>query len=244
MIEESAWLLDLLVRSDKPVVVTGAMRGARSVGADGPANLKASISVAATPAAGGRGTLVVMNDEIHAARWVQKSHTAQPSAFASPMLGPIGYVVEGEPTFHARLARTPQVPIPAQGADVDVAPVALVRISMGDDGRMLDVLPDLGYRGAVIEGAGAGHVPAKMMPRVEALIAKMPVVLASRVPAGPVFTRTYGYPGSEIELLRAGCWPAMALSGLKARLLLSLLLRCDSEREITEQAFAALATTG
>lgn len=243
-IEESAWLLDLLVRSDKPVVVTGAMRGAQAVGADGPANLLAAILVAASPLAGGRGTLVVLNDEIHAARWVQKSHTAQPSAFASPTLGPIGYVVEGEPTFHSRLARTPQVPVPALGAQVDVPPVALLRIAMGDDGRLLDAMPGLGFKGVVIEGAGAGHVPAPIVANVEALATEMPVVLASRVPAGPVFTRTYGYPGSEIDLIRAGVWPAMALSGLKARLLLGLLLRCDSEREVMAAAFGALATTG
>ena len=87
-IEESAFLLDLLVADDRPVVVTGAMRGAEAPGADGPANLLAAARVAVSPEARGLGTLVVLNDDIHAARFVQKSHTALPSAFASPPLRP------------------------------------------------------------------------------------------------------------------------------------------------------------
>ncbi len=101
-IEETAFLLDLVVGSSKPVVVTGAMRGPQAAGADGPANLLAATLVAASPEALGLGTLVVLNDEIHAARLVQKSHTALPSAFASPSAGPLGLVAEGRPRFHLR----------------------------------------------------------------------------------------------------------------------------------------------
>jgi L-asparaginase len=88
-IEESAFILDLLVGSEKPVVVTGAMRGADAPGADGPANLLAAARVAAAPEARGLGTLAVLNYDIHAARFVQKSHTTLPSAFSSPLVGPI-----------------------------------------------------------------------------------------------------------------------------------------------------------
>jgi len=94
-IEETAWFLDLLVASDAPVVVTGAMRGPQMPGADGPANLLAATIVAASGRARGLGTLVVLSDEVHAARFVQKMHTALPSAFASPSAGPIGLVAEG-----------------------------------------------------------------------------------------------------------------------------------------------------
>jgi L-asparaginase len=233
-IEESAFLLDVLVGGEKPVVVTGAMRGADAPGADGPANLLAAARVAAAPEARGLGTLAVLNYDIHPARFVQKSHTTLPSAFSSPLVGPLGAVVEGRPRFFVRVSRTPTLP----SADGPPAPVALVKWAMGDDGRMLNALPGLGYAGVVIEGIGAGHVPADAVPIVGDLAAKIPVVLASRAMTGPVFTRTYGYPGSEIDLLARNLVPAGYLSGLKARLLLGLILRAIVDRSTVAEAFA------
>lgn len=259
-IEETAFLFDLLVRSDKPVVVTGAMRGPTSPGADGPANLMAATIVAASPEAVGLGTLVVLNDQVHAARFVHKMHTALPSAFASPLAGPIGLVAEGRASFHLRLSRTASIVLPkeaaspgqAAGSRQDAeprqaadpkqpanAPVALLRIALGDDGRLLKALPGLGYRGLVIEGMGAGHVPAALAPMVGDLVPAMAVLLSSRVAAGPSFTRTYGYPGSEIDLLGRGALSAGALGGLKARILLMLLLRCGLDRPALDAAIRA-----
>jgi L-asparaginase len=260
-IEETAWLLDLLVRSEKPVVVTGAMRGPDFPGADGPANLLASAIVAASAEARGRGCLVVLNDEVHPARFVRKSHTSLPSAFTSPMTGPVGLVVERQAVFHSCTARTPAIPqpgpqvpasepvptsVPAAALEpalsLTPAPVALLRMALGDDGRLLPVLPSLGYRGAVLEGMGAGHVPAAVAPLVGELVEQMPVVLASRVPAGTVFTRTYGYPGAEIDLVARGVLPGGPLGGLKARILLSLLLGCGLDRQELEARFKAAAS--
>ena len=187
-IEESAFLLDLLVDSDKPVVVTGAMRGADAPGADGPANLLSAAIVAASPESRGLGTLVVLNYDIHAARFVQKSHTALPSAFLSPLVGSIGTLIERQPRFYVRVKRNPNLSAVAGPP----APVALVKVAMGDDGRLLGSLPGLGYAGVVIEGMGAGHVLADVAPIVGDLAAKIPVVLASRAMTGPVFTHTYG----------------------------------------------------
>ncbi|UFN48568.1 asparaginase [Roseomonas sp. OT10] len=229
-IEESAFLLDLLVPGEQPVVVVGAMRGATAPGADGPANLLAAALVAASPEARGLGTLVVLNDEIHAARFVQKSHTALTSAFASPGFGPLGLVAEGRVRLHARLPRLPTLPA-AAGAP---APVALLRMAMGEDGRLLPTLPGLGYAGLVLEGMGAGHVPAGLAPLLGDLAQRMPVVLASRVAAGPVFTKTYGYAGAEIDLIGRGLVPAGLLPGLKARLLLGLALRPGAPRPVGE----------
>ena len=231
-IEESAFLLDLLVDSDKPVVITGAMRGADAPGADGPANLLAAAIVAASSDSWGMGTLAVLNYDIHAARFVQKSHTALPSAFLSPMVGAIGTVIEGRPRYYARIVRNPSLS-PAAGAP---APVALIKVAMGDDGRMLAMLPGLGYAGAVLEGMGAGHVMAEVAPLVGDLAAKMPVILASRVMTGHVFTHTYGYPGAEIDLIKRGAVPSGYLSGLKARLLLGLVRRGSGAN--VAQAFA------
>jgi L-asparaginase len=234
-IEESAFFLDLLVASDKPVVVTGAMRGAEAPGADGPANLLSAVRLAASPEARGLGTLVVLNYDIHAARYVQKSHTALPSAFSSPMIGPLGLVAEGRPRFFARVDRTPTLPI----ADGTPPPIALLKIAMGFDGRILRAAPDLGYKGLVIESMGAGHVPADVAPLLGEVAAKMPVVLASRAMTGPVFTSTYGYPGGEIDLIARGLIPSGLLSGLKARLLLGLTQRTTTNADAARAAFAA-----
>ena len=236
-IEESAFILDLLVAGEQPVVVTGAMRGADAPGADGPANLLAAVRVAAAPAARGLGTLVVLNYDIHAARFVQKSHTALPSAFLSPLIGPLGAVVEGRPRLYARVTRNPCLAA-ASGAP---AAVALVKCAMGDDTRLVAALGDLGYAGVVIEGMGAGHVHADLAPVLGALAARIPVVLAARPITGPVFTRTYGYPGAEIDLIGRGLIPAGYLSGLKARLLLGFALRDGATVSAIKQAFAAYA---
>lgn len=232
-IEESAFILDLLVPGDRPVVITGAMRGADAPGADGPANLLAAARVAASPDAHGLGALAVLNYDIHAARFVQKSHTALPSAFLSPLVGALGVVAEGRPRFYAHVARNPCLPL-GGGAP---GPIALVKVPMGDDGRQLKSLPGLGYIGAVIEGMGAGHVHADVAPILGELAAKIPVVLASRSMTGPVFDGTYGYPGGEIDLIKRGLIPSGYLSGLKARLLLGLALRDGSDRTRIQAAF-------
>jgi L-asparaginase len=233
-IEESAFLLDALVDSDKPVIVTGAMRGADAPGADGPANLLSAAIAAASPETRGLGTLAVLNYDIHAARFVQKSHTALPSAFLSPLVGPLGAMIERRACIYARVARTPCL----SAKDGPPAPVALIKMSMGDDGRLLKALPDLGYAGAVIEGMGAGHVLAEVAPILGELATRMPVVLASRSMTGPVFTKTYGYPGAEIDLIKRGLIPSGYLSGLKARLLLSLVMRDPKGAAKVAGAFA------
>jgi L-asparaginase len=237
-IEETAFVLDCLVGGEKPVVVTGAMRGPEAAGADGPANILSASIVAASPSATGRGTLVVLNDEIHAARLVQKAHTALPSAFRSPLGGTVGLVVEGEARFHASTDRAFHLAGPFGDDD---APVALLRIGLGDDGRLLTALPSLGFRGAVIEAMGAGHVPETLVQAIASLSAQMPVVMASRVDTGRVFSRTYGFPGAEIDLLKRGVISAGPLSGLKARLLLMLLLRSGKDSRAIVNAFASFS---
>ncbi|HEV2541312.1 MAG TPA: asparaginase [Methylobacterium sp.] len=234
-IEETAFVLDTLIAGNKPVVVTGAMRGPESAGADGPGNLLAATIVAGSPAARGLGVLAVLNDEIHAARLVQKAHTALPSSFRSPLAGPLGLVIEGEARIFLRPQRAPVV---AGSLGDEPVPVALLKMGIGDDGRLLAALPDLGFRGVVIEGMGAGHVPEPLAEIISGLVERIPVILASRAETGPVFSRTYGYPGGEIDLLARGVLSAGILSGVKARLLLQILLRAGVDRAVYAPYFA------
>lgn len=237
-LEETAFVLDCLVGGDKPVIVTGAMRGPEAPGADGPANLLASAIVALSPVARGLGVLVVLNDTIHAARFVQKASTFLPSTFASLSGGPLGCVIEGEARIDMRVARRAVIEGGEGGTD---QPVALLTAVLGDDGRMLAGLPDLGYRGLVVEAMGVGHVPAVIVPALASLTEHFPVVLSSRVASGSVFMRTYGFPGSETDLLARGLIPSGALGGLKSRLLLSLLLGVGLQGNELRMAFVKMA---
>jgi L-asparaginase len=234
-IEETAFVLDLLWAGDAPVVISGAMRNPSLPGADGPANLLAAVQVAASPSARGLGALVVLNDQIHAARFVAKRHSSSPSAFRSPLTGPLGWVSEGRAVIATRPIGRLHVELSASAV---MAPVALVRVALGDDGRILSELADLGFRGAGIEGFGGGHVTPPMMPRLERLVTQMPVVLTSRTGSGAVLSHTYRYPGSEIELLELGLISAGALDGLKARLLLAVCLAAGYSPAQVRGAFA------
>ncbi|HEX6359082.1 asparaginase [Actinophytocola sp.] len=232
-IEETAFFLDLTVPSAEPVVVTGAMRHAQSAGPDGPANLYAAIRVALSPAARGLGTLVVMSDEVHGARFVRKSHTSSTGAFVSPGFGPLGLVVEGDP--RVRGVARPGLTLPADPRVAEVR-VGLITVAMGDDGQLLQRAGDL-FDGLVIAGLGAGHVPAAMVPVVAELAGRVPVVLSTRTGAGSVLRQTYGYPGSERDLLDRGLIQSGFLDPAKSRVLLTLLLAVGADRETITEAF-------
>jgi L-asparaginase len=233
-LEETAFQLDLLLDERRSVVLTGALRNPALPGADGGANLLAAIRVAAAPAAAGLGVLVVMNDEIHAARLVRKAHTHKPSAFVSNGAGPLGWIAEDRVRIVLRPAE-PSPTLPWRGEPPEVALISLA-FSMGADalGRWLDAPP----AGIVIAGFGVGHAPSWAAELIGALAARTHVVLASRIGAGEVFSGTYGYPGSESDLLARGCIGAGYLDALKARVLLALLLADGADRDRIRDAFS------
>jgi L-asparaginase len=233
-IEETSFCLDLLVEREAPVVVTGAMRNPTLPGADGPANLLAAIRVAASDAAKGLGTVVVLNDEIHAARFVHKSHTSNPATFRSDPVGPLGWISEDVPRVVVRPTGEHKVTLPENAQD---RPVALYHVALGDDGRLFPDIKEAGYAGLVVEAMGGGHVPSLMVETLEDLASKMPVVLASRTGGGEVLRSTYGFVGSEIDLLERGLIHAGPLDGRKARLLLTLLLMSGATKEGIEETF-------
>ncbi|MGF1431941.1 asparaginase [Kitasatospora sp. LaBMicrA B282] len=233
-IEETAYLLDLLYTGRPPVVVTGAMRNPSLAGADGPANLLAAVQSAAAAEAAGLGCVVLFADAVHAASLVRKVHSTGITAFASPDAGPLGQVVEGELRLLLTVRRAPaRVALPFTRQ----ARVALIPAALGDDGELLAGLEGR-FDGVVIAAFGAGHVPQGWVARLERLAAAVPVVLASRTGAGPVLSRTYAFPGSEHDLLSRGLISAGRLDPLKARLLLTALLRAEVGHDGIVAAFA------
>lgn len=221
-LEEVAFALDRLVDADIAVVVTGSMRTPAAVGADGPANLLAAVRVAVDPTARGLGVLVVMNEDIHAARFVRKMHTSSLGAFHSRPCGPIGWVGEGR----VQIVATPTyIPALAEAVMDSNARVMLAAVSLGDDGSEIRALHGTHPAGMVVAATGGGHVSPGVADALESAAIDMPVVLASRTGAGPVLEHTYGFTGSEIDLQRRGLIRAGWLDGRKARVLLTLLLR-------------------
>jgi len=233
-IEETSFALDLLCDAEVPVVVTGAMRNPTLASPDGPGNLLAAVRVAASHDARGLGCVVVLNDEVHAARFVRKTHSSSLATFQSPGAGPLGRVSEENVRIVLRGPALAHVHL-----DVDAVPeVALVSCALGDDGRLVRTLSDLEYRGAVIDGFGGGHVPSSMVDALEAAHHAMPVVLCSRTGAGEVLAHTYGFVGSESDLLARGLVAGGALDGRKARVALSLALAASPGRAEAVALFA------
>lgn len=237
-IEETAFVFDLLINSEKPVVVTGAMRSASAISADGPANLLSAVLVASSKEVRQQGTLVVLNDEIHAARYVRKNDTANVAAFMSSGCGPLGRVAENHVLVYSSLKKRPPVLLPQK---YEHAPVALVKVGLGDDGRLLEAIPGLHYSGVIIEAMGAGHLPSLFGDIVGKLCNQLPVVLATRVPQGPLFSQTYSFIGSEMDILERGAIYSGSLGSLRARILLSLLLSAGFSGEELRSEFAKRA---
>ncbi len=234
--EETAFALDLLLQGPAPVVLTGAMRNPSLPGPDGPRNLLAAVRVAAEPAARGLGALVAMNDEVHAARYVTKTHTTALHTFASPGLGPVGLVDDEGLWLRWRPARLPRLPLS------DPEPkVYLIKMATGIDDLLLRAVLEAGGRGVVVEGSGAGHVYEGWEASISALVqAGVPVVLVSRTGGGRVVA-AYGGPGGGQTLRRLGVVPGGDLSGPKARLALMFALGSGLDLDGIRAYFAQVA---
>ncbi|MDR6714803.1 L-asparaginase [Pseudomonas hunanensis] len=229
-LEETAYFFDLLWPFEQPLVVTGAMRSASQPGGDGPANLLAAAQVALAGNSRGRGVLVVMNDEIHAAARVRKTASLTVAAFTSPGHGREGLVVEGVPLYRQPARPRRVLPIPRRSEHC----VALLEATLDADTRLLEAIPALGYAGVVIAGFGAGHVSATWAHALQTIAQRMPVLVATRTGNGPTAMSTYGFVGAEIDLRQKGLHMAGALCPRKCRILLWLLLANGLQASLEE----------
>lgn len=232
-LEELAFALDVLVDVPVPVIVTGAMRNPTLPGADGPANVRAAVVAAAAGADLG-GVGVLLGDELHAARLVAKRHATRPAAFASADAGPVGAVVEDELVVHSRVPRLP-LSVPRVAATPHVR-VPILTLGLGDDGLLLRLAGEHAD-GVVVECFGAGHVPPWVLDDLGQVAAAVPVVVTSRTRAGRLLRGTYGFPGSERDVLARGTLAAGSLDAVKARILLALLVRGGVNRHGVEACF-------
>lgn len=232
-LEETAYLLDLTVDTDKPVVLTGAMRTVSQVGYEGIANLTAAIRVAGSGAARGLGALVVMNDEIHAARHVTKTHTQSTDTFKSLEYGPLGRV-DGDRVVVARRLLRQHISSSKLEEDVHI-----LKLGVGQSDWLLRVLMEAGAAGVVIEALGGGRVPPDWMPSIrEAIERGAAVVIGSRCPGGRVYD-SYGYEGAHGDLQKAGAIFAEGLNGQKARIKLMVALGQTRDRAAIQALFSA-----
>jgi L-asparaginase len=233
-LEETAYFLELCWPSEIPVVITGAMRNAGLLSPDGPANLRNALTVAADPRSRGRGVLVTLNDDVHAARWVRKAHSSHLEAFSSAPAGPLGMVVEqAVHYFHPSPPRPPAL----SGTDFSGL-VPVVEAGLDDSGAVLSYAASQpGVRGIVLAATGAGHVSSGTADVVARLVSSVPVVVASRTGAGPTLRSTYGFHGSESSLIAMGATMAGWLDARKSRILLHALLAGGAGREAIEREF-------
>ncbi|WP_392486875.1 asparaginase [Haloimpatiens sp. FM7315] len=218
-LEETAYFLDLTIKSEKPVIVTGSMRNSSELGYDGPANLAASICTAISEEAKNKGVMVCLNDELHSASEVTKSHTMHLNTFQTPDFGPIAIIDSNKVIFYRDALKK-------QYIDTDeIEPrVDLIKAVAGMDGKLIDFCVKEGCKGIVIEGMGRGNIPPKMAESVEKAIKNhVVVVLVSRCFRGRVMD-SYGYPGGGKMLRNMGVIFGDDLPGQKARIKLILAL--------------------
>lgn len=231
-LEDSAYLLDLLHASEKPVVFLGAMRNSSELGWDGPGNLLDAVRVAASEPARGLGVLVVMNHQILGADDATKTHTQAMETFQSREWGPLGHLEGDRVVVERHRARRTTLVVDRLEERVE-----LVKLAAGSDGRLIDHLLADGVRGLVIEGLGCGNVPITAVPAVQrALTSGIPVVLTSRCARGRI-SDAYAYEGSAGHLRQSGAILGGSHSSHRARLKLMALLGAGADPGWIRRAF-------
>jgi L-asparaginase type II len=231
--EETAYFLNLVVKSRKPVVLVGAMRPSTALSADGPINLYNAVILAGTPEAVGKGVMVAMNDQIHGARDVSKTNTSTPDAFKTTELGMLGYFQGNRAFFYHQ-------PIRKHTADTEFDITALTSLPQVDIAYgyanvgpvVVNALTAAGAKGIIHAGVGDGSLAAKVVPALKAARAKgVIIVRASRVGQG-ILARNGEANDDELDFVAAD-----TLSPQKARILLMLALTKTQDTRAIQRMF-------
>ena len=218
-LEETAYFLDTMEIPHMPIILTGAMRSSNELGSDGVYNYLSALRVASDDKAADKGVLVVMNDEIHAAKYVTKTHTTNVSTFQTPTHGPLGLIMKQEILYF----KTAE---PRVRFDLDciqgLVPIISAYAGMTDE--LIDMLDLEQLDGLVIQAFGAGNVPKETAQKLENLLQKgIPVALVSRCFNG-IAEPVYAYQGGGVQLQKAGVLFVKELNAQKARLKLLIAL--------------------
>jgi L-asparaginase len=217
--EETAYLFDLTIKTDKPIVFTGAMRSGSELGYDGPSNLAQSIVTAASESSRGLGVLVCLNSELNSASEVTKTNSVALNAFRTPSFGPLGMVDNNRVIYYRSIGDKQFQEIETLNTKVD-----LVKTVAGMDSSYLKFLVEKGCEGIVIEALGRGNVPPMMVEGIRLALSKgIHVVIVSRCYEGRVYG-SYGYEGGGKHLRNMGVIFGDNLPGQKARIKLMVAL--------------------
>lgn len=218
-LEETAYLLDLSIKTDIPIILTGSMKNSSEPDWDGPQNLKDSIYICLNPNSQKMGVLVCLNGEINAASEVTKTHTDDVETFHSLDFGALGFVQNNRVIFN-RLPRKLEI-LETDNIETEVD---LIKCYAGMDDKFFKFSADNGAKGIVVEAMGVGNVPPKAFEGIKYAVEKgVNVVLVSRCPAGETLD-IYGYPGAGKWLHQLGVIFADYLNGQKARIKFMLAL--------------------
>ena len=218
-LEETAYFLDTMKLPNIPVVLTGAMRSSNELGSDGVYNYLSALRVAADEKSLGKGVLVVMNDEVHAAKYVTKTHTTNVSTFQTPTHGPLGLIMKHEILYF----KTAE---PRVHFDLDCIDglVPIIPAYAGMKTEILDMLDFNTIDGLIIEAFGAGNLPYEAAEKLAQITSQgVPIALVSRCFNG-IAEPVYAYPGGGVQLHDAGIFFVKELNAPKARIKLLIAL--------------------
>jgi L-asparaginase len=231
-LEETAYFLDLTVKTEKPVVVVGSMMNSSELNWDGPSNLRDAVAIAASENFRGLGVLTCLSGKINAASEVTKTNTDELDTFQSLNFGVLGTISHGEALLFRKPHYREYIPITKIHSKV-----ALVKCYAGMEDDLFRYLVSQQYEGIVVEAMGIGNVPPKSFDGIEfAVKNNIPVILVSRCPIGKAID-IYGYYGAGKWLKKIGVIYADFLNGQKARIKLIVALGYSKDIKILREIF-------